>query len=119
MSAEYTFYPSLEAEAPIPENGILSRTLHNDDHVKVVIFGFSAGQELSAHTAPFPADIFFLQGEGKLTLGNDQMAVQAGSFAHMTANLSHAIVAETPLVMVLVMMKGLRPSTQTGPPPGP
>lgn len=116
---DYFFSADLLKEVEVPKKGILSHTLHNDDNVKVVIFGFSTGQELSAHTAPFPADIFFLQGEGKLTLGNDQMAVQAGSFAHMTANLSHSIVAETPLVMVLVMMKGLRPSTQTAPPPGP
>jgi len=31
-------------------DGILSRTLHNDDAVKVVLFAFSTGQELSEHT---------------------------------------------------------------------
>jgi len=116
---DYFFSPALSKEVEVPKQGILSRTLHNDDQVKVVIFGFSPGQELSAHTAPYPADLFFLEGEGKLTLGADQMAVQAGSFAHMSPNLSHAIMALTPLVMALVMMKGLRPSTQTAPTPGP
>jgi quercetin dioxygenase-like cupin family protein len=116
---DYFFSPALLKEVEVPKQGILSRTLHNDDHVKVVIFGFSPGQELSAHTAPYPADLFFLEGEGRLTLGSDKMAVQAGSFAHMSANLSHAIVATTPLVMALVMMKGLHPSTQTAPTPGP
>ena len=51
----YTLIPNLSDEVQIPENGILSRTLYNDDHVKILVFGFAAGQELSAHTPPiFP-----------------------------------------------------------------
>jgi quercetin dioxygenase-like cupin family protein len=106
MDAKYYFAPDLMAEIEIPKQGILSRTLYNDDQVKLVLFGFSEGQELSAHTAPMPASIYFLKGEGSLTLGDSQMPVRAGSFAHMTPNLRHAIVARTPLVMLLTMMKG-------------
>jgi quercetin dioxygenase-like cupin family protein len=106
MTPKYFFVSDLLAEIEIPKQGILSRTLYNDDQVKLVLFGFSEGQELSAHTAPMPASIYFLKGEGALTLGDEQMAVQAGSVAHMTANLRHAIVAKTPLVMLLSMMKG-------------
>ena len=106
MPPKYFFAPDLIAEVEIPKQGILSRTLYSDDQVKLVLFGFSEGQELSAHTAPMPASIYFLKGEGSLTLGDEQMAVRAGSFAHMTPNLRHAIVAQTPLVMLLAMMKG-------------
>ena|SRR5690348_12342268 len=109
MSPKYFFAPDLIAEIEIPKQGILSRTLHNDDQVKLVLFGFSEGQELSAHTAPMPASIYFLKGEASLMLGDEQMTVGAGSFAHMTANLRHAIVAKTPLVMLLTMMKGSLP----------
>src|SRR5512142_2481148 len=106
MSASpFTFFPSLDAEVQIPENGILSRTLHNDDHLKVVIFGFAAGQELSAHTAPFAASIYFVRGEAQLTLGEDKREVSAGAFAHMSPKLQHGIVARTPTVMLLLMMK--------------
>jgi len=106
MSPKHFFAPDLIAEIEIPKQGILSRTLYNDDQVKLVLFGFSEGQELSAHTAPMPASIYFLKGEGSLTLRDEQMPVRAGSFAHMTPNLRHAIVAQTPLVMLLAMMKG-------------
>jgi len=105
MSADYVFYPSLEAEAPIPENGILSRTLHNDDHVKVVLFGFAAGQELSAHTAPMAASLQFVRGEARLTLGEDTREVSAGAFVHMPPQLPHGILAKTPVVMLLAMYK--------------
>jgi len=108
MNPKYFFAPGLIADIEIPKQGILSRTLYNDDQVKLVLFGFSEGQELSAHTAPMPASLYFLQGEGSLTLGDEQMPVRAGSFAHMTPELRHAIVAQTPLVMLLVMMKGMK-----------
>ncbi len=106
MNPKFFFAPDLIAEIEIPKQGILSRTLYNDDQVKLVLFGFSEGQELSAHTAPMPASLFFLKGEASLTLGDEQMKVGAGSFAHMTPNLRHAIVARTPLVMLLAMLKG-------------
>ena len=89
MNPKYFFAPDLLAQVEVPKQGILSRTLHNDDQVKLVIFGFSEGQELSAHTAPMPASLYFLQGEGSLTLGGEQMRVHAGSFAHMTPGLTH------------------------------
>lgn len=108
MSANYVFYASLEAEAAVPENGILSRTLHNDDHVKTVLFGFAAGQELSAHTAPMAASLYFVSGEAQLTLGGDAREVKAGAFAYMPPQLQHAIVARTPVVMLLSMYKQVR-----------
>jgi quercetin dioxygenase-like cupin family protein len=81
--------------------------------VKVVLFGFSGGHELSAHTAPMPAALYFLEGEADLTLGADTRSVKAGAFAHMPPYLSHAIVAKTPLVMLLIMMKGLKREKET------
>jgi quercetin dioxygenase-like cupin family protein len=98
-------YTNLEAEAPIPENGILSRTLHNDDHVKVLVFGFSEGQELSAHTAPMAASLYFVRGEARLTLGEEAHEVKAGAYIHMPPALTHGILARTPVVMLLAMYK--------------
>jgi hypothetical protein len=51
--APYTFLENIETEVPIPENGILSRTLFNDEALKVVAFGFSSGHELSAQEPSF------------------------------------------------------------------
>jgi quercetin dioxygenase-like cupin family protein len=104
----YFFSPEIIKEVDVPQRGILSRTLYDDADVKVVIFGFSSGHELSAHTAPMPAALYFLEGEADLTLGAETRAVKAGAFAHMPPHLNHAIVAKTPLVMLLMMMKGLK-----------
>jgi quercetin dioxygenase-like cupin family protein len=104
----HTYFPDLIAEVQIPENGILSRTLYNDDNLKVVVFGFAPGQELSAHTAPMAATIHLLEGEATLTLGTEVMQARAGAFAHMPPQTPHAIVAKTPVVMLLQMLKKTR-----------
>ena len=104
----YTLIPNLSGEVQIPENGILSRTLYNDDHVKILVFGFAPGQELSAHTAPMAASIYIHSGEAKLTLGEDVHEAQAGTFVHMPPQLPHGIVARTPVVMLLQMYKQAR-----------
>ena len=111
MNSTCFLTPELIKEIDVPQRGILSRTLYNDDEVKVVIFGFSAGHELSAHTAPMPASLYFLDGEGDLTLGADSHVVKAGAFAYMPPYLNHSIVAKTPLVMLLIMMKGAKRET--------
>lgn len=98
--APYTFLENIEAEVPIPENGILSRTVFNDEALKVVSFGFSADQELSAHTAPMAAMLYFVRGEAQLTLGAEKKNVSAGAFVHMTPQTPHGILAKTPVAML-------------------
>ena len=105
MEEKYLFFNNLMTEADPPQNGILSRTLQNDERSKVVVFGFAAGQELSAHTAPMPALLYFLEGTAQLTLGTDVMTAEAGAFAYMTTGLRHAIMAKTPVKMLLVLLK--------------
>ena len=46
----YQVVQDLLKEVEIPPNGTLSRTLYRDDNVKIVLFGFAGGQELSQHT---------------------------------------------------------------------
>lgn len=101
----YTYIADLVKEVEIPTNGILSRTLYNDDRLKALVFGFDQGQELTAHTAPMPAIIHILQGEARLTLGSDTQEARAGAWVHMPAQLEHGIFAKTPVMMLLLMLK--------------
>ena len=88
--------------------GITSRTLHSDEHARVVLFGFDAGQELSEHTASMPAILHVLRGEASLTLGGETHAVSGGAWAYMPAHLPHGIAARTPLVMLLTLVKAAK-----------
>ncbi len=105
MRSDYTYVADLVREVDIPPDGILSRTLHADDHVKAVVFAFDAGQELSEHTASTSAIIHIIQGEARLMLGDDTVEAQAGAWVHMPAELPHGLHAETPVVMLLLMIR--------------
>ncbi len=104
MSAPYTHIADLDAMIEIPVNGTLSRTIYSDSAVKVVLFGFDAGQELSEHTASRPATIQIVRGEARLTLGQDTIEALPGTWIRMPAGLSHSVRATTPLVMLLVLL---------------
>jgi hypothetical protein len=53
MATTYTHFSDRAQEVRPPDKGILSRTLLNDDRLKVVAFGFAQGEELSEHTVTF------------------------------------------------------------------
>lgn len=95
----------LAKEAEPPADGILSRTIFQDDKIKAVVFGFGQGQELSEHTAAKSAMLFFVKGEATVGLGEDAQEAQSGTWIHMPAHLKHSIKAKTPVVMLLVLMK--------------
>src|SRR5215831_6054702 len=105
MTMTYTHFSDLAKEAQPPDKGILSRTLHNDDRLRVVLFGFAQGEELSEHTASMPAILHFLQGEAKLTLSDDTVEAEPGTWVHMPRGLRHSIQAKTPVVMLLLLVK--------------
>ena len=69
---DYTLFVDLAKEVQPPEKGILSRTLFNDDRLKVVIFGFGQGEELSEHTASMPAILALPPGRGDRDAGRRQ-----------------------------------------------
>ena len=105
----YVYVRDLRERAKVPENGILSQTLHSDERSKVILFGFAAGQELSAHTAPYPASITFLKGDALLKLGTEEQEATAGTFVFMPPYLEHGIKARNEVVMLLTMIKGVAP----------
>ncbi len=108
MNPTYLHISDLATQIEPPEDAILSRTLHNDERVKAVLFGFGAGQELSEHTAAMPAIVQFIRGDARLTLGDETIEARPGTFVHMSAGLRHAVRAVTPTVMLLLLLKGSR-----------
>ncbi len=101
--ATYDLIQNLADVLEIPKDGILSRTIHRDDHAKVVLFGFAGGQELSQHTAAVPAMIQIVRGEVRLTLDGEEKELCGGSWVFMQANLPHAVYAKSDAVMLLTM----------------
>jgi len=105
MTVNYTYLENLVTSVDsIPTESIVSRTIHVDDQIKVSMFGFAPGQELSEHTASVPAIIQILQGTCSLTLGEDTFTAGPGTWVYMPANTKHALKAITPMHMLLIML---------------
>ncbi|MCC7342755.1 MAG: cupin domain-containing protein [Bryobacterales bacterium] len=105
MNEKYLYVEDLGRHVTVPDRGILSMTLQTDERSKIIQFVFAPGQELSAHTAPFPAILYIVKGEADLTLGEDAKSAAEGTLVHMTAQLPHSVKAKTELVMLLIMLK--------------
>jgi quercetin dioxygenase-like cupin family protein len=108
VAAPFALVPDIAAEVSIPKDGIITRAVYQDDSTKAVIFGFSAGQELSEHTAAVPAIMHFLKGEARVTLGHESIEAHAGTWVHMQRGLAHSVLAKTDVVMLLVLLKCAR-----------
>lgn len=105
---KYTHFNNLaDLISDIPVDSIVSRTIFSSDQMKVILFGFAAGQELSEHTASKPAVLHFVKGQARLTLGETAVLAQPGTWVHMEPNLSHSIFAETELIMLLLLLESL------------
>ncbi len=102
---EYKCFANIGGEVTAPPDGILSRTLHNDERLRVVLFAFSKGQQLTEHTASVPAVLHVLEGEAVLKLGADTQEARAGTWVYMPAQMPHGIDARTPLILLLLMLK--------------
>ena len=112
MKSSYSCTKNILNEIEIPQKGILSHTLHNDDQAKIILFGFAAGEELTAHTAPMPATIQILSGEVTLTLGSDRCEAGPGFLTHMEPSLTHGVAAKTPALILLTLLKAARQDTK-------
>jgi quercetin dioxygenase-like cupin family protein len=103
---QYKFLADLAEQInDIPADSIISRTIFSSDGMKAILFGFAAGQELSEHTASKPAVLHFVKGNAKLTLGDNAMAAQPGTWVHMDPNLPHSVFAQTELIMLLLLLE--------------
>jgi quercetin dioxygenase-like cupin family protein len=86
-------------------NSILSQALLNVPHAKVVRFVFSAGQELSEHTATVAALIYQVSGRCRWELGEETKEAAAGDAAYLPPNLKHSLHAAEDSVVLLILLK--------------
>jgi len=88
------------------DDSVVSRTLMGNDSGTITIFAFSAGQDLSKHSAPFDALVNILEGKAKITIGQEEFLLSGGESILMPADIPHAVHAEENFKMLLVLIKG-------------
>ena len=90
----------------IQPGAVVSKTLVKKEKGTVTLFGFSEGQGLSEHTAPFDALVQVLQGEVEIVLGGkDKVILNKGNILVMPANISHSLKAKSDMIMLLTMIR--------------
>ena len=95
---------NIAKEIAIPVEGTLSQVLYRDDLIRVVVFAFDEGQELTDHTAAKPAIVQVVSGRIRLDLDGDPVELGPGSWVRMAAHLTHAVHALEPTVMLLTLL---------------
>lgn len=101
---EYTLIPDVMATVTtIPPDTIVSRTVYVGETLRIILFGFAAGQELSEHTSTKEAVLHFLRGEATVALGGEPTTATPGTVVRMAPNLKHSILAKTETLMLLYM----------------
>ena len=95
----------LAAMTGVAENGIVSKSIVENEHHKIVHFTFAPGQELSEHTASVPAAIHILDGGGVVVLDGVAYEARGGMLFYMPAEMRHAVQATDDLVMLLTMFR--------------
>ncbi len=101
----HTLIPDLLGRAEIPEQGTLSRVLHDDGCLRLVLFAFDTGQELTEHTASIPAVLQVLSGRFQVTAGGDTFPMGPSDWLLLDAHEPHSLVAEEPARLLLTMLR--------------
>jgi quercetin dioxygenase-like cupin family protein len=104
MTEPAVFFVDLAAEAPPVARGIHSQTLYDGPDLRLVLFAFAPGEELSEHTAARPAVVHVLDGEGDAVVGGERRALGPGTWFRMPARMPHSIRARTPLRLALYLL---------------
>ncbi len=105
MNESQYLVKQLTGELAIPESGKQSIVLNDTPKTKVILFSFAAGAGLAEHVAPFDATIQIISGMATLTVGNESVEGKPGTWIQMVAKTPHSIKAESPVVMLLTLVK--------------
>lgn len=89
----------------VAEGAIVSRELVRNSGGTITLFGFDAGQEISEHTAPVKALVQVLEGQLRITIAAAELQLKAGQVVLIPANVPHALQAESPSRMLLMMLR--------------
>jgi quercetin dioxygenase-like cupin family protein len=106
MAEAALFIDDLAVASPDVPRGIHSQTLYDGPDLRMVLFAFAPGEELSEHTAARPAVVHVLAGEGEAVIGGDTHAIAPGTWFRMPAGMPHSIRARTPTRLALYLLPG-------------
>lgn len=94
----------LAAAVQVAAAGIVSRTVLQTPELRVVLFAFADGQELTGHRSRRRAVVQILQGECEFEFAGAWHTLAAGALLHLPPDHPHAVRATRgPFAMLLTL----------------
>ena len=88
----------------IQPGATVSRTVLTAEGVRVVLFGFDAGEQLTEHTDAMPVVLQVLEGHLRITADGRTVDLRPGGLIHFGTRLPHAVDAVEPSKLALLML---------------
>lgn len=92
---------------------VSSKTLSQRKDLSISLFAFDEGEGLNTHAASGDAFVYVLDGEVKITIGEDEFELYEGQTIVMPANIPHGLKAIQKFKMLLIVVK---PEVKVQPP---
>ena len=89
---------------PYQPGQVVSRTLVQTPSIGITLFGFDAGEQISAHESKGDALVMVLDGKADITIGDSVHAVEGGQSVVMPAGIPHAVSAPQQMKMLLIVV---------------
>jgi quercetin dioxygenase-like cupin family protein len=98
---------NLNETLPVSAGAIASRPLIDlPGDLKLVLFAMDAGQEISAHSAPFPATVLCISGKLEVMVEDVWTTLNPGERQDLPKGLPHGVKAAEPSHWLLTMLRG-------------
>lgn len=94
----------LSALITVNEGSTVSRTVLKAEGVRLVLFSFDTGEELSEHTAAMPVLLQVLDGELEISADGQTVTLKPGGVIHLPTRMAHSVLALEPSRMLLTML---------------
>ena len=92
-------WPDWRTTVTFSEDGPGVTLLHESPELKVVLVGLGVGQALPVHPGP-SASFHFLDGEGVMVVGTEEVEVAAGATVVVPTGVSRGVRATSRLVFL-------------------
>lgn len=73
------------------EGQVVSRTLSQGPNLSLTLFAFDKNEEISTHSSTGDALVQILDGQARITVGDQQFQLGKGEAIVMPANIPHAL----------------------------
>jgi quercetin dioxygenase-like cupin family protein len=106
MIKNIEFSKAMEMESLVnyQEGQVISRTLAQGKNLSLTLFAFDKGEEISSHSSSGDAMVHILDGEAKITIGEEVFHAKKGDVIVMPAGIPHALLAKEQFKMFLVVV---------------